>query len=80
MEAKDRIKKGDRIWQIAFGSGFNCISAVCCALRTDVSMGKNPQKDEILEFPTNITLSISEVSCPNKIISYDDNCTRNVKS
>ncbi|KAF6997241.1 hypothetical protein CFC21_013486 [Triticum aestivum] len=33
-EAKGRIKRGDRVWQIAFGSGFKCNSAVWKALRT----------------------------------------------
>ncbi|KAJ0976318.1 hypothetical protein J5N97_018283 [Dioscorea zingiberensis] len=32
-EEKGRIKKGDRIWQIAFGSGFKCNSVVWRALR-----------------------------------------------
>ena len=33
-EAKGRMRKGDRTWQIAFGSGFKCNSAVWQALRT----------------------------------------------
>ena len=55
-EAKGRVKKGDRIWQIAFGSGFKCNSAVWCALRTiDPSEEKNPWTDEIHEFPVDVT-------------------------
>ncbi|KAL2490218.1 3-ketoacyl-CoA synthase 1 [Abeliophyllum distichum] len=32
-EAKGRISRGNRVWQIAFGSGFKCNSAVWRALR-----------------------------------------------
>ncbi|KAK4732463.1 hypothetical protein R3W88_025451 [Solanum pinnatisectum] len=54
-EAKGRIKKGDRTWQIAFGSGFKCNSAVWCALRTiDPAKEKNPWMDEIDEFPVEV--------------------------
>uniref|UniRef100_A0A6V7QQM7 3-ketoacyl-CoA synthase n=1 Tax=Ananas comosus var. bracteatus TaxID=296719 RepID=A0A6V7QQM7_ANACO len=42
-EAKGRIRKRDRIWQIAFGSGFKCNSAVWKALRTvNPAEEKNP--------------------------------------
>jgi 3-ketoacyl-CoA synthase len=56
-EAKGRIKKGDRAWQIAFGSGFKCNSAVWRALRTiDPAKEKkyNPWMDEIDEFPVHV--------------------------
>nr|GMD75524.1 3-ketoacyl-CoA synthase 20-like [Ipomoea batatas] len=51
-EAKGRIRKGDRTWQIAFGSGFKCNSAVWRALKNiNPAMEKNPWMDEIHEFP-----------------------------
>ncbi|KAJ7979753.1 3-ketoacyl-CoA synthase [Quillaja saponaria] len=52
-EAKGRMKKGDRAWQIAFGSGFKCNSAVWRALKTidPTKEKKNPWIDEIHEFP-----------------------------
>ncbi|OWM71623.1 3-ketoacyl-CoA synthase 11-like [Punica granatum] len=51
-EAKGRIMKGDRTWQIAFGSGFKCNSAVWEALRTiNPAKEKNPWMDEIDGFP-----------------------------
>ncbi|KAK2400041.1 3-ketoacyl-CoA synthase [Trifolium repens] len=54
-EAKGRIKKSDRIWQIAFGSGFKCNSAVWKALKTiNPSKEKNPWIDEIHEFPVHV--------------------------
>ena len=52
-EAKGRVKKGDRIWQIAFGSGFKCNSAVWKALKT-VNAKENPWMDEIHQFPVNV--------------------------
>mmetsp|Transcript_24890 Transcript_24890/g.40981 ORF Transcript_24890/g.40981 Transcript_24890/m.40981 type:complete len:581 (+) Transcript_24890:205-1947(+) len=33
LETHERVKRGDRIWQIAFGSGFKCNSLVWRALR-----------------------------------------------
>ncbi|KAM0943992.1 putative very-long-chain 3-oxoacyl-CoA synthase [Dioscorea sansibarensis] len=63
-EAKGRIKKGDRVWQIAFGSGFKCNSAVWRALRVVNALEEkdNPWIDEINEFPVvvpkMVTLSV----------------------
>ncbi|KAH6823046.1 hypothetical protein C2S53_002040 [Perilla frutescens var. hirtella] len=37
VEAKGRVKKGDRVWQIAFGAGFKCSSVILSALR-DVTL------------------------------------------
>ncbi|KAK9101898.1 hypothetical protein Sjap_019152 [Stephania japonica] len=54
-EAKGRMKKGDRTWQIAFGSGFKCNSAVWRALRTiNPAKEKNPWIAEIHNFPVNV--------------------------
>lgn len=58
FEAKGRVKKGDRVWQLAFGSGFKCNSAVWHALRTiDPAKEKNPWIDEINEFPVHVPIS-----------------------
>ncbi|CAN4076605.1 unnamed protein product [Withania somnifera] len=54
-EAKGRIRRGDRTWQIAFGSGFKCNSAVWKALKTiDPTKEKNPWMDEIHQFPVDV--------------------------
>ncbi|KAL8481621.1 hypothetical protein ACS0TY_027937 [Phlomoides rotata] len=54
-EAKGRIRKGDRTWQIAFGSGFKCNSAVWRALRrVDPIKEKSPWIDEIGDFPVEV--------------------------
>ena len=39
QEAKGRVRRGDRVWQIQFGSGFKCASVVWRALR-DVRTGE----------------------------------------
>ncbi|XP_047307964.1 probable 3-ketoacyl-CoA synthase 14 [Impatiens glandulifera] len=58
IEAKGRVKKGDRIWQITFGAGFKCSSVVWRTLRSVAlddegshEMMLNPWKDEIDSFP-----------------------------
>ncbi|KAJ6805885.1 putative 3-ketoacyl-CoA synthase 11 [Iris pallida] len=65
-EAKGRVKRGDRAWQIAFGSGFKCNSATWRALRTiDPAKERNPWTDEISEFPVQV-LKVAE------IVTYSD--------
>ncbi|CAI0414932.1 unnamed protein product [Linum tenue] len=54
-EGKGRVKRGDRMWQIAFGSGFKCNSAVWKALRSiNPTKEKNPWMDEIDQFPVDV--------------------------
>ncbi|KAJ3695294.1 hypothetical protein LUZ60_000671 [Juncus effusus] len=51
MEAKGRVRKGHRVWQIAFGSGFKCNSAVWKALR-NVKMGeRSPWRGCVDRYP-----------------------------
>lgn len=42
LEAQNRIKKGDRIWQLALGSGFKCNSVVWRAVTSVRQMKRNP--------------------------------------
>lgn len=54
-EAKGRVRRGDRIWQIAFGSGFKCNSAVWKALkRVNPAKETNAWMDEIQLFPVDV--------------------------
>ncbi|KAL9256213.1 3-ketoacyl-CoA synthase 11-like protein [Drosera capensis] len=54
-EGKGRVRRGDRLWQIAFGSGFKCNSAVWKALRTvNPAKEKNPWMEEIHLFPVDV--------------------------
>ncbi|CAL4889292.1 unnamed protein product [Urochloa decumbens] len=61
-EAKGRIRRRDRVWQIAFGSGFKCNSAVWRALRSvNPAEETNPWMDEIDRFPVDVP-KVSKVS------------------
>lgn len=51
VEAKGRMRRGDRVWQIAFGSGFKCNSAVWVALRNVEASPNGPWEDCIDEYP-----------------------------
>lgn len=56
-EAKGRIsRRGHRVWQIAFGSGFKCNSAVWRALRPirPADCGPNPWLDSLHKYPVNV--------------------------
>ncbi|XP_043696302.1 3-ketoacyl-CoA synthase 6-like [Telopea speciosissima] len=54
IEAKGRMKKGDRVWQIAFGSGFKCNSAVWKCNRTIKVSTDGPWIDCIDRYPVHI--------------------------
>ncbi|OVA18732.1 FAE1/Type III polyketide synthase-like protein [Macleaya cordata] len=54
MEAKGRIRKKDRVWQIAVGSGFKCNSAVWVALRNVKPSSKGAWEDCIDRYPVTI--------------------------
>lgn len=60
-EAKGRVSRGDRVWQIAFGSGFKCNSAVWRALKA-VPPGEcpgNPWIDSIDRYPVKFPAAAS---------------------
>ncbi|XVF01133.1 hypothetical protein REPUB_Repub04eG0062100 [Reevesia pubescens] len=54
LEAKGRVKKGDRVWQIAFGSGFKTNSAVWKCISDLDPKEINAWSDRIHRYPVNI--------------------------
>ncbi|KAI3813490.1 hypothetical protein L1987_18215 [Smallanthus sonchifolius] len=54
IESKGRMKKGDRVWQIAFGSGFKCNSAVWKCNRNIKTPTDGPWEDCIDRYPVHI--------------------------
>ncbi|XVF63847.1 hypothetical protein PTKIN_Ptkin09bG0119600 [Pterospermum kingtungense] len=55
IEAKGRMRKRNRVWQIAFGSGFKCNSAVWQALRNVKPSSNGPWEDCIDNYPVKIS-------------------------
>ncbi|MQL87390.1 hypothetical protein Taro_019932, partial [Colocasia esculenta] len=60
IEAKGRIQRGHRIWQISFGSGFKCNSAVWQAFRTVKPSPDNPWHDCIHRYPVELVDGVSQ--------------------
>ncbi|KAL8232160.1 hypothetical protein R6Q57_001938 [Mikania cordata] len=56
IEGKGRVRKGHRVWQIAFGSGFKCNSAVWKAMRTVKSSDHSPWADCIDKYPVELVM------------------------
>ncbi|PSS29161.1 3-ketoacyl-CoA synthase [Actinidia chinensis var. chinensis] len=54
LEAKGRVKKGDQVWQIAFGSGFKCNSAAWKCISTLDPNERNAWSDRIHLYPVEI--------------------------
>uniref|UniRef100_M8BBL5 3-ketoacyl-CoA synthase n=1 Tax=Aegilops tauschii TaxID=37682 RepID=M8BBL5_AEGTA len=56
IEAKGRMRKGDRVWMVGFGSGFKCNSAVweCIRSPSDVTTLGAPWADSIHQYPVKI--------------------------
>lgn len=52
MEAKERIKKGDRVWQLGMGSGPKCISIILdCVRPIKGEAAWGPWADSIHQYP-----------------------------
>nr|QYJ54447.1 3-ketoacyl-CoA synthase-like protein [Delphinium elatum] len=51
FEAKGRVKKGDKLWMLAFGTGFKVCSLVFKSLRDSIAEADNPWNDCIRRYP-----------------------------
>ncbi|XP_072980693.1 3-ketoacyl-CoA synthase 10 [Typha angustifolia] len=54
LEAKGRVRGGDRVWQLAFGSGFKCNSAVWRAVKRVRRPTRSPWLDCIDRYPVGL--------------------------
>ncbi|KAG8657260.1 hypothetical protein MANES_03G055800v8 [Manihot esculenta] len=51
LEAKEKVKRGDRVWQLAFGSGFKCNSLVWKSMKRVKKPSRSPWLDCIDNLP-----------------------------
>ncbi|XP_022156961.1 3-ketoacyl-CoA synthase 7 [Momordica charantia] len=56
LEAKGRVKRGDRVWQLAFGSGFKCNSAVWKCISEIDPKARSAWSDRIHLYPIDIAI------------------------
>lgn len=54
IESKGRMRRGDRVWMIGFGSGFKCNSAVWKCLQTVKTPVEGPWSECIHRYPVHI--------------------------
>ncbi|XP_059650238.1 3-ketoacyl-CoA synthase 7-like [Cornus florida] len=54
LEAKGRVRKGDKVWQLAFGSGFKCNSAVWKCISKLKPDDSNAWSDRIHRYPVQV--------------------------
>ncbi|KAL9227545.1 hypothetical protein vseg_003223 [Gypsophila vaccaria] len=51
IEAKGKVKLGDRVWQISYGSGFKCNSVIWRAIKNVGREDDNPWNEDIDRYP-----------------------------
>ncbi|CAN1219785.1 3-ketoacyl-CoA synthase 7 [Linum perenne] len=54
LEAKGRVRRGDKVWQLGFGSGFKCNSAVWKCISNMKSDHWNAWSDSIDQYPLEV--------------------------
>ncbi|KAK3032210.1 hypothetical protein RJ639_036140 [Escallonia herrerae] len=51
LEANEKVQRGDRVWQLSFGSGFKCNSAVWRSIRRIRRPSRNPWLECLDRYP-----------------------------